>query len=189
MGYSKEHIEHTRKQILQSAGRLMRKQGYEGTSVSKVMADAGLTHGGFYAHFDSKESLFQAVVAEEFDFNNQLIRLAATDLNDQEQLVEAISQYLNPDRKNTIANACTMASSAVDIQRVGKPAQNGFTKAFKQFLKTFQKLMPDDEPEEAHRHALGAVATCVGALILARAISDKDLQRDLLASAVAHTVK
>ncbi len=182
MGYSQDHIDKTRAKILAAAGTLMRKSGTQNASVAKVMTAAGLTHGGFYAHFDSKDALFAAVVAEQFEFEKQLEQLQANNVANDEALAQALQAYLNPKRTEVIGPACTMASCAVDVARAGKGARAGFTRAFKSFVKTWSRLLPGDRDPKPE--ALAGIATCVGALILARAIDDNKLQRELLDAAL-----
>ena len=182
MGYSQDHIDKTRAKILTAASKLMRKSGTQNASVAKVMTAAGLTHGGFYAHFDSKDALFAAVVGEQFEFEKQLEQLQDSGIANDAVLPQALQAYLNPKRTEVIGPACTMASSAVDVARAGKGARSGFTRAFKSFLNTYSRLLPGNRNTKPD--ALADIATCVGALILARAIDDSKLQRELLDAAL-----
>ncbi|MEM8497639.1 MAG: TetR/AcrR family transcriptional regulator [Pseudomonadota bacterium] len=182
MGYSDEHIARKRADIIECAGQLMREHGYEGVSIGQIMKATGSTHGGFYAHFDSKESLFDAVVSEQFDFVTQIKGLAEKGLPESKHLNFAIEQYLNPERIEQIGKSCTMASSAVDIAGRSKTAKRGFTNAFLQLVDEFQSRIKG-RTRVKREAALASIALSVGALVLSRAMSDHDLIVELLDSA------
>ena len=180
MGYSKEHIAETRRLILDEAGRLMRKHGYGGVSVAKIMSAAGLTHGGFYAHFKSKEELFDAMLGEDFDFTNQL-RTLSERAPGGERAAVAARYYLDPDNADKVAPACTLASSSQDVARGRRKTRAAFTKSFRALLEEFEQGMGEPTKNAERRpDALAALATCVGGLVIARALSDKPLVEELL---------
>ncbi len=181
MGYSKEHIEETRRLIIDEAGRLMRKHGYGGVSVAKIMSAAGLTHGGFYAHFKSKEHLFEAMLGEDFDFTNQLRKLNATDVGEETGAAIATRYYLDPANTDKVAPACTLASSSQDVARGRRKTRAAFTKSFRSLVEEFEEAMGNRAQGATRRSdALAAIATCVGGLVVARAINDKSLVEELL---------
>ncbi|MEM7501663.1 MAG: TetR/AcrR family transcriptional regulator [Pseudomonadota bacterium] len=181
MGYSKEHIAETRRLILDEAGRLMRKHGYGGVSVAKIMSAAGLTHGGFYAHFKSKEELFDAILREDFDFTNQLRRLSALAPSEGTSAAVAARYYLDPNNADKVAPACTLASSSQDVARGRRKTRAAFTKSFRALLEEFEQGMGEPTKNAERRpDALAALATCVGGLVIARALSDKPLVEELL---------
>ncbi|MBX2856452.1 MAG: TetR/AcrR family transcriptional regulator [Rhodobacteraceae bacterium] len=176
MGYSKEHIAATRARIVEAAGRVFRRNGYEAAKIDAIMAEAGLTRGGFYAHFQSKKTLFEAVMAERFDFTNQIDRLNAAGLTGPVALAKAGSEYLRHDRRDTIGEACCMASSAIDAMRAGPVARA----AFGGQLRDLAERVAANGVEPP----LPMLATAVGALILARA-SDDELAAEVLRDALA----
>ncbi len=185
MGYSQEHTDQTRKRILQEAGRLMRKHGKAGVSIAEIMSAANLTHGGFYAHFKSKEQLFDAMVAEEFDFTNQLNRLIEMEsLDGQNRALMAAAYYLNQANSEKVAQACTLASSSQDVARSNKETKTGFTRKFKSLITAFVTASGKRKSQKAEATAMAAIATCVGGLVLSRALNDQSLSQDLLKACI-----
>ncbi|MEM9070065.1 MAG: TetR/AcrR family transcriptional regulator [Myxococcota bacterium] len=173
--------ERTRERILQSAARLFRRHGYNGVGIDAIMKGAKLTRGGFYAHFRSKEALFVAVLRRELGFTEQLRRAqdAPSEDDARARALYAIQVYLDPDYSERIARGCTMASNVADIARSGVRARRAFTRAFRDLATEFETLVVGDDAET---RALVAVATCVGAISLARSLADEELARSLLAA-------
>ena len=172
MGYSKEHIAATRAKIVKAAGRVFRRDGYEAAKIDAIMADAGLTRGGFYAHFASKKALFEAVMAERFDFTAQIGMLNQAGMRGPGALAKAGSEYLRFDRRESIGQACCMASSAIDAMRAGPEARAAFGERLRE--------LADLVRENGANPPLPVLAAAVGALILARA-SDEELAQQILA--------
>lgn len=183
MGYSQEHIERTRAAIIEQAGAQLRASGFDGASIGSIMQAAGLTHGGFYAHFKNKRALFDAVVAEDFDFTRQLAALADASGGDERDLAQALTAYLDPARADHIAAACTMASSVVDVARGSTAARRGFTASFGRLVEAFKMRLSGRREPVRTELALASIAMAVGALTLARAVNDDELKARLLSSA------
>ena len=180
MGYSKEHTAATRARILESAGRLFRRHGYQAAGIDEIMADAGLTRGGFYAHFRSKEHLFTSVLEEELEFTEQLRRGAERQPNDPKRgALEAIDHYLNPDHTHRVAQGCTLVATSSDIARSGRETRVAYTTVLQPLLREFEELAAD-AVEDGRGRGLAALATCIGAISLARSITDPALVEELL---------
>ncbi len=187
MGYSKQHIEETKSRILLEAGRLIRKKGYEKVSVGEIMSAAGLTHGGFYAHFKSKEDLFTAVVSEEFDFANQVKKLLEVQtIPASEKARVASHYYLNPDNTEKVAIACTMASSAIEVARGSEEAKRGFSSSFDDLLTAYIEATGKEHSTETKNASMASLAMSVGGLILARAIAEPEASKELLGACATH---
>ncbi|MEM7282582.1 MAG: TetR/AcrR family transcriptional regulator, partial [Pseudomonadota bacterium] len=168
-------------QILDEAGRQMRMFGFGGVSIGKIMSKLGLTHGGFYAHFKSKAALFDAMLGQDFDFTIQLNRLKKIkDLSDSNRALLASTYYLDPSNSSKVAPACTLASSTQDAARQGLNSRKSFTTSFRRLLAEYQDALPEKTDERKRKTALTALATCVGGLVLARALADKELEAELL---------
>ncbi len=186
MGYSQQHIDATRQRILAAAGRLMRERGYGGVSIAQIMAASGLTHGGFYAHFKSKEELFEAMVGEPFDFTNQLNRLLGEDpSSDINTALMASTYYLSPANIDQVGPACTLASSTQDVARAAPSVKQAFTGRFKQLSAAYEKALGKAPAKKNRAVALAALATCVGGLTIARSLSDDALESELLSACLA----
>jgi TetR/AcrR family transcriptional repressor of nem operon len=181
MGYTPAHRKATRERILESAAQLFRTRGYDAASIDDIMSGAGLTRGGFYLHFDSKEDLFAAYVGRELDFGRQVRQ--AMERRPEAPLRgagEALDFYLTPGHRKRIAKGCTIVSNAADVARSSAKARRAFTRAFEGMRQEFTGVAEGaDDPDAA---ALAAIATSVGGVVLARALSDEALVERLLAA-------
>lgn len=181
MGYSKAHTERVRRRILDSAGRLFRRHGFHGAAIDDIMADAGLTRGGFYAHFKSKEDLLTRVVEDELEFATRLREAREEDPDDVGAALKRIEYYLAPGNLKRVGAACTLAANASDLGRSSRSARKAFTRSFHGLVEEFRAIVAIDA-EAPDERALAAVCTCVGALAMARAVTDPALAERLLAS-------
>ncbi len=183
MGYSKQHTEQTRERILESAAALFRSQGYDAASIDEIMAGAGLTRGGFYLHFRSKQELFAAYVARELDFGRQLRRAMERHPGAPlEGAAEALDFYLAPGNRKRVARGCTIVSNAADVARSSPAARRAFTRAFEGMRREFRELAERSGADDPDAAALAAIATSVGGVVLARALADEQLVEGLLSS-------
>lgn len=190
---SKEQAQENRRRIVDTASRLFREQGTDGVSVADLMKAAGLTHGGFYKHFDSKEALVDEATACAFDAVDEQVtaRPKADDDNsgdngdgdgDPEAARRAfIDHYLSPEHRDDMAGGCPTAGLAVDMARgaAGSAARHTYAEGVQAFA---QRMATDDGNGD---DGLARLSTMVGALILARAVSDDALSDALLAAAKA----
>ena len=181
MGYSAEHTERTRRRIIEAAGRLFRRHGFAGAKIDEIMAEADLTRGGFYAHFDSKSDLFAAVMQDELEFTRQL-RLAV-ERDPEAGAEEAIAYYLDPANRRKIARGCTVVSNAADLARAGAATRKRFARSFDDLVAEFAAIARGRSNEEQRARGLAALSTCVGAVVLARALQGEDRIEELLESA------
>ena len=114
--YGNEHKEETRRRIIESAGRRLKRDGIDGSGIAALMADVGLTNGAFYAHFASKEDLVASVVQEELRLQTVNLGLLAPGVAGVEQLVRA---YLSPEHRDHREAGCPSAALLDEIGRVG----------------------------------------------------------------------
>lgn len=174
MRYPDEHKERTRRRILREARRLFRAHGYHGVGVDRIMAAAGLTHGGFYGHFDSKAALFGEALGEGHDLLERLrarpgrsrARLAA-------QGLATLRAYLAPENRERVGRGCSMASLAADAARGPGAARTAFADAVRELADELARGLERPRPDDPR--ALAALATAIGGLTLARAVGDPDL--------------
>lgn len=184
---SKEQAQENRRRIVDTASRLFREQGTDGVSVADLMKAAGLTHGGFYKHFDSKEALVDEATARAFDGVDQQLDALATaggdgsdGGGDPEAARRAFADhYLSPVHRDDMAGGCPTAGLAVDMARgaTGGTARHTYAEG----VRAFARRMATDEDDDG----LVRLSTMVGALILARAVSGDPLSDQLLAAARA----
>ena len=183
MAYSKEHKARTRARIVAAARRLFKRHGFEGVGIDTIMGETGLTRGGFYAHFGSKEELFREV----FTDTTFLEKLRAyTDENGvrsteepDDYIEQAIDGYLGDWQLKDSDAACFMPTLSADARRASRWTRDTYTRAIKATAEEFEKRMgTGDVPADIRGTA--ALAMCVGGLTLARAVNDKAFAKHLL---------
>jgi TetR/AcrR family transcriptional regulator, transcriptional repressor for nem operon len=174
MRYEKGRKDATRKHIVAIASERFRRDGVEAVGVAGLMADAGLTHGGFYNHFASKEELVCAATADALRRNRaELARAAAR--NGLEGIVRA---YLKPVHRDRPERGCAFAALTSEIARRAKPARAVLAEEFEAHVGLIAARLRTDE-----RHAAIAIlSVMMGALQLARAVADRDLSDQILES-------
>lgn len=153
---------------------MFRRHGYEGVSIDRLMDAAGLTRGGFYAHFASKEALFTAVIARDYGLQKTLRRARKGEMGAEVGAAEVLAYYLDAKNREEISASCPMATLTSDIRRVGGAPAEALTDKFRELVAELGKATGD------RRSALAAAATCIGAATLSSALSDERLVRELL---------
>lgn len=173
IGAGRKEITHER--ILEAASRAIRRSGYDGTGVADIMKEAGLTHGGFYAHFKSRE----AMLAEAADHAGaDVVALAskiAASAPAGEALQSLLQFYLSKEHIEGRENGCPIAALGSEMPRQAPEVRHAATSRVKEMIDLVARQMPDWGKPEAHEQALLTVATMVGTLILARAVDDPRL--------------
>ncbi len=181
MRYTDTHKAETRRRVLRVAARALRARGPDGFSVAEIMAEVGLTHGGFYAHFPSKEALIAAAVEEAFeDIRRRHLRRTAGKTTPQ-ALAAYIDAYLSPRHRDGLQSGCPIAALASDMPRQGPLVRTAYDKGAAGLLARLEHWMPEVEPLKRRSLAASVLAEMVGAVILARAIDDADASARLLA--------
>jgi AcrR family transcriptional regulator len=178
--------EATHDRIVEAAARAIRRSGYSGTGVADVMKDAGLTHGGFYAHFASRE----AMLAEAADHAgaervSALERIAAA-APPQQGLRALLRAYLSSAHVKHVETGCAVAACGSELPRQTPEVRRAATRRIKEMIDLVARHSPDWGQPRAHRRALVTVSTMVGALVLARAVDDPKLSDALREAALDH---
>jgi AcrR family transcriptional regulator len=171
--------EQTRERILRAAARAIRKNGYEGVGVADVMKEAGLTHGGFYAHFESRDALLAAAAEQAGAESNESLSRALARAKPGEELVALIDTYLD-DRHVTAAEqglGCALAAAGTEVPRQGPGVRRAVGRRIKDLVGLVERQFPDWGKPAAHEKAMAIVAQMVGALMLARASDDPQLSK------------
>lgn len=172
----------TRLAILASASALLRSNGIHTTSVAQVMKGAGLTVGGFYAHFDSKEALFLQVMRQSMRSNWTRLLLQPRDAQ-ADPLRVFIERYLSPQHRDAEAEGCPLPMAAAEVIREGEPYRAVLADELGFLVDSLAALL-GGSPQD-RRKALGLVALLYGALTLSRAVRDTPLSAELLDAARA----
>jgi AcrR family transcriptional regulator len=178
--------EATHERIVEAAARAIRRSGYGGTGVADVMREAGLTHGGFYAHFDSREEMLaEAADRAGADTVARLSRVAAT--APPEKALEAILRaYLSKEHMDAVETGCAAAALGSEMPRQSPRVRRAATRRMKEMIDLVSRQSPDWGRPGAHERALVTLATAVGALILSRAVDDPKLSSALREAALKH---
>jgi AcrR family transcriptional regulator len=176
----------THERIVEAAARAIRRSGYGGTGVADIMKDAGLTHGGFYAHFPSRE----AMLAEAMDRAGAesvaaSARIAAAAPPEQ-ALQELVRAYLSKAHVDGVETGCAVAALGSEMPRQAPEVRRAATRRIKEMIDLVARQSPDWGKPGAHERALVTVATMVGALLLARAVDDPRLSDAVREAALTH---
>lgn len=175
MKVSKAQAAANRQSILEAASRLYRERGLDGVGVADITRDAGLTHGGLYRHFDSKDALVREACALTFEWT--MTAATGTDADHaprQQGLADRVAAYLSPEHRDHPGEGCPVAALAVDAARVGGDLSEVFAQGIERYLDRFARalegLAPGAAPgPEGREQAVQMLATMVGGLVLARA--------------------
>ena len=178
--------EASHERIVQAAARAIRRSGYGGTGVADIMKEAGLTHGAFYAHFDSREAMLAEAAdragAEANAFAARVIAAAPP-----EQSLQALMQtYLSKEHVTAIETGCPVSALGSEMPRQSPEVRRAATLRIKEMIDLVARQAPDWGQPGAHERALVTVATMVGTLMLARAVDDPALSDALCSAAVQH---
>ena len=178
--------EATHERIVVAAARAIRRSGDDGASVAEIMKDAGLTHGGFYAHFPSRE----AMLAEAADRAGAEAIAAsariAVSAPPSQALPCLLQAYLSKAHVQNAETGCPVAALGSEMPRQAPEVRRASTRRIKEMIDLVARQSPDWGQPGAHERALATVATMVGALLLARAVDDPKLSEALCKSALEH---
>jgi TetR/AcrR family transcriptional repressor of nem operon len=176
MRYDNEHKAKTRELLLQEAAAAIRVEGPERISIAAIMARAGLTHGGFYAHFGSKEELIAAAIQRMFEMVDQAAQRRIEGLEPAEALAYFIDDYLSARHVDSVSEGCPLPALSADVARLGIEIKAPFSHGFEQLKERLADLFRQlgHQNTEAEELATSVYAEMVGALSLARAIEDPD---------------
>jgi TetR/AcrR family transcriptional repressor of nem operon len=180
MRYDADHKQKTREKVLDAAAEAIRQEGPHRVGVAGVMAKAGLTHGGFYAHFASKDELVAQAIGHMFDAG-ALVRLQRLEgLPPGQGLATYIDFYLSPGHRDARLTGCPMPALAADLPRLTPQAQASFAAGVARVTAAIAGLLAGLSHAEPEDLATSAVAELVGALSLARAEPDPDRSNIML---------
>ena len=176
----------TREAIVRAARRLFNRFGFEGVSIGRIMADAGLTHGGFYRHFRSKSDLYAETLQCFFTdpawashWDGIAIDRTAADIGPQ-----IVRAYLSRQHFEDVENSCPMVALPGDVARSGDSAKRAYEAAFKAMVDVLRRgsRQPGSGRPPARQTALSIAALCVGGMVIARASEDRALADEVRAA-------
>jgi TetR/AcrR family transcriptional repressor of nem operon len=179
MRYSPGHKERTRAAILEAAGRVFRRRGYQGAGVDEVMREAGLTAGGFYSHFSSKEALLGEALTRAAAELDPAKRERFEGLTGREWLTAFVDDYLSTTHRDNLERGCPLAALISDGSRSGEPVKQSLEAILRDLFDTLAARGDDKFGED---RIFAVVALCVGGLGLARSVRDDALGDRILAA-------
>lgn len=168
MRYSKEHKQETHAQIVRKASMRLREKGAHGVGVADLMKEAGLTHGGFYAHFDSREALLIEAFVYAMDRSMENWRKRLVDLPPDKRLTALVESYLSAAHRDEPGRGCAVTSLGPEIARESVKTRRAFAAKVEEMMGLLSEQYLGCSPKLARRKAEAALATMVGAIVLAR---------------------
>jgi TetR/AcrR family transcriptional regulator, transcriptional repressor for nem operon len=184
MRVSRVEAAQNRERIIEVAARLFRERGFDGIGVADLMKSAGLTHGGFYGHFSSKEDLMAQACARALEGSLATLHHVA-EQGGENSLSAIASAYLSPAHRDRPGEGCVLAALGAEAARHGSPVRSAFTRGVRSALDMLTRLVPGKSERAKRERALTTYASMIGALVLARAVDDPKLSEQVLQSVLA----
>ena len=182
MRYSKEHKQETHARIVKKASVRLREKGAHGIGVADLMKEAGLTHGGFYAHFDSREALVIEAFAHAMDRSTERWRKVAEQTPPEKRLATIVESYLTPLHRDDPGHGCAVPTLGAEIARESPKTRKAFAAKLEQMIDMMADQVPDVPRKTARKQAMAAVATMMGTLVLSRIAGNGEFSDEILAS-------
>jgi TetR/AcrR family transcriptional repressor of nem operon len=180
MRYSKDHKLETHERIVKTASVRLREKGAHGVGVADLMKEAGLTHGGFYAHFKSREALVVEAFCYAMDRSTERWRKQAEQTPPEQRLAKIVETYLSPRHRDDPGHGCAIPALGADVARESPKTRKAFAAKLEQMIDMLAEQI-DGEPGAATRkQAIAALATMMGTLVLARVAGSGELSDAIL---------
>lgn len=183
MKVSREQVAEHRRRIVGAAGKLFREKGFDGVGVADIMKSAGLTHGGFYGHFASKEDLIAQACAGAANVDTWL---AVTERAPKNPLAAIVSFYLSARHRDHPETGCLLASLGPEVARQRGGVRRAFTDGLRTRLDFLAEIVTGRSKAAKRRKAIATMSALVGALVLARAVDDPSLSDEILSATAAN---
>ncbi len=193
MRLTKEKVAENKARVVETAARLFREKGFEGVAVADLMHAAGLTHGGFYNHFESKDELAAQACARIFEGAVAAVERIAAMENESERAAALDTykrRYLSPRARDAPAARCPMVALGTDVSRRHGPVRQAYAAGLRRYLDAFARALGGAKPSRqkaAREQSIATLAMLAGALSLARSVAEADpeLSDEILTSAFA----
>ena len=180
MRYSKEHKLETHARIVKKASVRLREKGAHGVGVADLMKEAGLTHGGFYAHFDSREALVIEAFADAMDRSTERWRKLAEQTPPDKRLATIVATYLTPLHRDDPGHGCAVPTLGAEIARESPRTRKAFAAKLEQMIDMLAAQIPQLPRKAARKRAMAVIATMMGTLVLARVAGTGDFSDEIL---------
>src|ERR1700704_2683576 len=174
MRYSKEHKQETHERIVKKASVRLREKGAHGIGVADLMKEAGLTHGGFYAHFDSREALVVEAFAYAMDRATERWRKLTQAPSSDKRLAVLVDSYLTTAHRDDPGHGCAVPTLGAEIARESPKTRKAFAAKLEQMIDMLAAQIPELPRKAARKQAMAVIATLMGTLVLARVAGNGD---------------
>jgi TetR/AcrR family transcriptional regulator, transcriptional repressor for nem operon len=184
MKVTREQAAQNRERILDAAAQLFRERGFEGIGVADLMKEAGLTHGGFYGHFSSKDDLIAEAAARALTRSLALLSNLPEGASG-DPLSAIAGAYLTSKHRDDPGTGCLLAALGSDVSRQGPGVRRAVTDHMRSAVELLTRLVPGKAKAARRRKAISTYATLVGAMVIARAVDNRELSQEILEAARA----
>lgn len=182
MRYSREHKLETHARIVKRASVRLREKGAHGIGVADLMKDAGLTHGGFYAHFDSREALVIEAFTHAMDRSTERWRKLAEQTPPEQRFAAIVDSYLTPMHRDDPGHGCAIPTLGAEIARESPRTRKAFAAKLEEMIDAIAAQIPDVPRKAARKQATAAIATMMGTLVMARVAGNGEFSEEILSS-------
>ena len=182
MRYSKEHKQETHARIVKKASVKLREKGAHGIGVADLMKDAGLTHGGFYAHFDSREALVIEAFNFAMDRANERWRKVAEEVTPEKRLATIVDGYLSAVHRDNPGQGCAIPALGAEIARESLKTRKAFSAKLEQMIDMMADQILDVPRKVARKQAMATVATMMGTIVMSRIAGNGELSEEILSA-------
>ena len=182
MRYSKEHKQETHARIVKKASVRLREKGAHGIGVADLMKEAGLTHGGFYAHFDSREALVIEAFAYAMDRSTERWRKMAEQTPPEKRLATIVESYLTPVHRDDPGHGCAVPTLGAEIARESPKTRRAFAAKLEQMIEMMADQILDVPRKVARKQAMAALTSMIGTLVLSRIAGTGEFSDEILTS-------
>jgi TetR/AcrR family transcriptional repressor of nem operon len=184
MKVSREQAAQNRERIVEAAAQLFRERGFEGIGVADLMKEAGLTHGGFYGHFSSKDDLIAEASARALTRSLALLS-NLPERTSGDPLSAIAGTYLTRKHRDEPGTGCLLAALGSDVSRQGAAVRRAVADHVRAAVELLTKLIPGKAKAARRQKAISTYATLVGAMVIARAVDDLALSQEVLDAGLA----
>ncbi len=182
MRYSKDHKAETHERIVKRAAVRLKERGAAGLGVAELMKEAGLTHGGFYAHFSSRDALIGEAFAHAMEQTAQRWRTRADTAPEGQGLAAIVDGYLTTEHRDNVGRGCALPALGAEVVRASPKTRKAFAARIEDMVEVLAAEMPASAPRAARREAIAALATMMGALMLARMAGTGEFSEEILSA-------
>jgi len=180
---NRKEITHTR--IVETAARAIRRSGYDGTGVADIMKEAGLTHGGFYAHFASRDAMLAEAADQAGEETIAIAKRIFAEIPGEEALQALMHVYLSNEHMTNIETGCSLAALGSEMPRQAPEVRKASTCRIKEMIALIKSRLSGRQ-SNTYQQSLVMLSTMVGTLLLARAVEDPELSQDFRQAALKH---